>query len=298
MEDKKNIEIETDDYTKTESENYYSVNKTIINALASITERCSSHEQKNEKYYLDTGFNQLFMKKGDLIILASRPGIGKTSFGLSLIYQLSIKNNIPVGLVMPGNMDKARIGERLISFDTELTIRQINLNVEALEKIRKSSLQIYGRPFFIFNEPNCCFEQIKTSVIQMAMDKHIQLLIVDSFDYIQEIVDSDPKEYRNVFTSMLDKFKNLAASLHIPVILEIGLPCIEDEEIPALSHFKKYMIIPEKADMVLFLHRGCPLEYDAYQEAFLLIDKDSSGLKKTIPLYFYPPTGIFMNKDE
>ncbi len=260
-----------------------------------VIEYIEARYKSPDKDVLKTDSPYLYFEKDDLVVLASRPGMGKTAFVLSLISQLVLKKQIPVGFAVP-DWTEEEIGAKLLSINTGVPISKIRsgmLKVDDVKKIQEAAKQFFEAPFYLFNEPNCNFHAIKKQVINMAMENHIQLLIVDGFEYLQDIIDSDEKNYRITLTYLLSEFKRLSVELHIPIILVMDIPKSKNDNEPTLLDFRRYTIIPDRADKVLFLHRDRSKIYTKCQTAELIIAKDNCGREGTIGMDYYPITGKF-----
>lgn len=125
----------------------------------------------------------------------------------------------------------------------------------------------------------------------MVEQQKVEIIFVDSYEYLREVVDSDKDEYPSVHKELLEEYKQLAKELNIPIIMLMNLPCSDNVE-PSISDFKANMIIPRTADEVYFLHRDRIKDYGK-SEATLITGKNVNGLNPYIHLDFYPETGMF-----
>ena len=91
----------------------------------------------DENQYVATGFKDIYFKKGNLIILASRPCIGKTSLALNILLNIVTKKKKAVGYITCGEFDEADITRKLLGFSSEIPLQKIksaNLKVEEVKK--------------------------------------------------------------------------------------------------------------------------------------------------------------------
>lgn len=275
---------------------YSSAKDVMLEVVEYIERRIKGPENE---VLLETGFPYLSFQKEDLIVLASKPGIGKTNFVLSLISQLILDKQAPVALISP-ILPECEIGIRLVSINSGIHFAKVRsgmLGKEEVEKIQEIAGRLFESPFYIYNEPNCSLKNIKKKVIDFAMEKHIQLLIVDAFEYLQDLVDARESEYRTILTNLLREFRYLANELHIPIIITMNIPNFKSDLEPNLLDFKKYMIIPEEADKVVFLHRERNKTGFVKQDAKLIVAKNTSGPTGDISVRFYSSTGKFTCTD-
>lgn len=271
--------------------------KDVMLEVVKYIERCIKGP-KNESL-LETGFPYLSFQKEDLVVLASKPNIGKTNFVLSLISQLVLDKKTPVALISP-ILPECEIGIRLVSINSGIHLAKVRsgmLGKEEVEKIQDIAGRLFESPFYIYNEPNCSFKNIKKKAIELAMEKHIQLLIVDSSESLQDLVDTRESEYRTILTNLLREFSYLAIELHIPILITMNIPNYKSDLEPNLLDFKKYMVIPEEADKVIFLHRERNKTGFVKQDAKLIVAKNTSGPTCDISVRFYSSTGKFTCMD-
>ena len=111
---------------------------------------------------------------------------------------------------------------------------------------------------------------------------------------MEELVDADKKEYRQILGEILDEIKELAKDLKIPVILTMTLPDSDDESLPSLCDLKKYMIIPQKADKVIFIHRERLKQPCDFVPGRLIVAKNDEGGTGDVGLSYYPVTESFL----
>ncbi len=279
---------------------FTSIKNITVKTLSTLE---NMYDKQNVGKGLKTGFGWLEFQKDELIVLSGCPNVGKTALALSLIKQISIDNKTPTGLIVPGNFENVTLGQRLLSICSEVAIAKIRkamLNMDEFEKIKTASNRIYDSPICIFNEPNCNFQRLKESAIEMAEQQEVKLIIVDGFEFLEEIVDAENENYRWTLEAMLDRFKALAVKLQIPTVLTLDLPNYEYGYEPRLLDFKKYMVIPNKADKVLLIYREFRdlIENGFISYANLIVAKNESGPTGDIRLKFLPKTALFENNED
>ena len=247
------------------------------------------------------GFDYEDFQQGSLIVVSSRPAIGKTAFILSLLKKLSIESNIPTGLILPGTMDYYSLGNRLISMMSNIPLTKINccrLTTDEVTKIQEVAEDIYHKPFLVINEPNCSLDFLLSSAKLLVKEQKIKILVIDDIEYLEDIVDSNEKEYRLVLNKLLDEIKKLSEEINIPIVLTLTIPFRDDNNEPTIQDFKKYLAIPKKADKVMFIHRERTLDPDNNVEpAKIIIAKNELGRTKDLFLTFYKNTICFTDSE-
>ena len=262
---------------------YHTIKDSMLNTIEYVQ---SQYENENADFLL-TDFGNLKFHKGDLIILAGKNSIGKTAFVVSLINQLAIKNKKPVGITMPGMMDSIELCLRLISMNSEIPYHKFRsgmLTKDDFEKMKTITTPIYEAPVFTFRETNCHFDfSLDDAAKQMYEQNNIRLLIVDDFDYMNEYLNSP-----ECMEELLEKFKELAKELHIPILLVMNIPEEEEGIQSGLHSFRRNMIIPDKADMVLLLDREFNKDENDFCYAEIIVAKNEAGICQNIPMKLYP----------
>lgn len=104
---------------------------------------------KKESNFLKTGIPGFNISPKELIVLAGRPSIGKTGFALSLIDQLSVRNNILIAYLTTGVIGKEMFGQRLFSIGT--LVDKIKLKTKILDPVEKAAINSFGET--LYNSP-------------------------------------------------------------------------------------------------------------------------------------------------
>lgn len=270
------------------SEFYIPVKESVVKAIENIEKKFKTTDNLEEKY-LTTGIEGFNLHKGDFIVLGARSSIGKTTFALSLLSHLSVEQKIPTGYITCGDTDFGKVGQRFISIKSGVSYPKIRyglLNMDDVREIQNAASQIYESPLFIQDRPNIMFAELELTAIMMVQERNVQLIVIDSFEYLQEIVDAKKEEYRFVLENLLNEFKKMAKELKVPVVLLMNMPLSEDGAEPSLGDFSQYMIIPRLADSVMFLHRERCKSVDEIPEYKLIIAKNEEGFCCDINLRF------------
>lgn len=293
-----NLEISMFDFLKgkedqEDSDIYKSMKNIMVNTFESIDSRYKS--KTNNSDFIETGFCAIDFHRGDLIVIAARPSIGKTAFALSLANQIALHKKIPVGYISLGCTEETFIGGHLLSINSGVPMTKINsgmFKVSDVEKIQKSGELLWESPIYLMNEPNSSFDTFAWKTQLMIDENQVQLIIINGFELFEELVDSEKEEYRNNLESLLENLKKFAVEQHIPIILEIELPPAESDTEPSLQDFKKYMIIPSMADMIILLNRSKEKE----EEAQFHIVKNLNEWTGTVELSYNPRTMSFYKR--
>ncbi|WP_194848448.1 replicative DNA helicase [Candidatus Neptunochlamydia vexilliferae] len=249
--------------------------------------------QKHNKPFVDgvsTGYDALDRTIGgfgnsNLIIIASRPGMGKTALALNFAQKVS--KNHPVGIVSL-EMSSIQLYERMLSMESGVagdTIREGRTTGQEWKTIERVEPQISRLPIFI-QEGSCFLNDITAKIRHLKEEKGIKLLIID---YLQLIRGTGETRLVEISTITRD-LKNLAMELHIPIVCLAQLSRKVEERTnhrPLLSDLRESGSIEQDADVVTFLLR--PDYYDENDrpgEADLIIAKNRHGKTGEVALHF------------
>jgi len=258
---------------------------------------------------LATGFTDLDKKlsglqKSDLIILAARPAMGKTSLALDIARQIATNQKIPVG-IFSLEMSKDQLVDRVLSAQSGVDswkLRSGNLSSDGPENdftlLQEAMGNLSEAPLYIDDAGMVNILQMRAMARRLQAERGLGLLIVD---YLQ-LMDSSTKNYSAVqqVTEISRALKALAKELNVPVLALSQLSrAVESRtpSIPRLSDLRESGSIEQDADIVMFIYRE-----DKYLEnperrniAKIIIAKHRNGPVGEIELYFDENKTTFRN---
>ena len=197
------------------------------------------------------------LQRSDLIILAARPGMGKTAFALNLALHAAMQNNVPVGffsLEMPDEQLTHRILGNRARIDS-MRIRDGDLNDDELQTIVSTMSKLYDdSPIFIDDSSSLTVLELRGKARRMNLEHSIGLLFID---YLQLMNSSRRHDNRVQEITEITRFlKALARELNIPVVACAQLSrAAEENRDPRLSDLRESGSIEQDADVVIFLYK-------------------------------------------
>lgn len=262
---------------------------------------------------LTTGFPHLDAKlfglqPSDLIILAARPSLGKTSLALDIARNVALKEKAPVG-IFSLEMSKEQVVDRLISAESGVELWRIRtgrLNEEHFDLLHQGLERLSQAPIYIEDNSALNIMQIRTMARRLQAEKGLGLIVID---YLQLIT---PRESFNgsmvqQITEISRGLKALARELNVPILAVSQLSrAVEqrDHKIPRLSDLRESGSIEQDADVVLFIYRKDrdKLEEELTEEekntADIIIAKHRNGPLGTVKLKFIPEFTTFRTIEE
>ena len=247
------------------------------------------------------------LQKADLIILAGRPSLGKTSLALDFARNAAVLEKVPVG-IFSLEMSKQQLIERLISAESNVDLwrlRSGQISDEGkdndFERIGKALDRLSSAPLYIDDAASPNVLQIRTMARRLQAEKGLELLVID---YLQLMQGTGRVENRNQEVSEISRsLKNLARELNIPILAVSQLsraPEARTDQVPKLSDLRESGSIEQDADVVIFIYREDKVKKDSERKniAEIHIAKHRNGPTGKIELYFNENYTSFRNLDK
>ncbi len=198
----------------------------------------------------------------ELIILASRPGMGKTSFILSILRNAAIKFRLPTA-IFSLEMSSKQLLDRLISAEAEIDsekIRKGNLTSYEWAQLHFKIPVLQEAPIFVRDPLTLSISELRAECIQLKAQNNIQLVLIDHLQLISGYkTGGSSNNHEQETASILRALKNLARELDLPIIvlsqLSKAIEARGGEKRPQLSDLRESVPDEHHADMVLFLYR-------------------------------------------
>ncbi len=238
------------------------------------------------------------MQAGNLLVVAARPGVGKSSFVTNLARNVSVDAQQPVAMFSL-EMSRWEIGMRLLCAEARVPwdlIRNKRVAAEDWSRIAQAADTLHEAPLFIVDSGNVTLVDIRAKARRLAARRQgLGLIIVDYLQLMSHTrrVDNRQQEIAEISRGL----KMLAKELSIPVIAVSQLnrdPERRQDKRPQLSDLRESGAIEQDADVVMFIHRD---DADPAKKglADLIVAKHRNGPTDTIPLTFLPHLTQFRN---
>jgi len=262
------------------------------------------YQHKGETIGVPTGFLNLDkllggLQKSDLIIIAARPGMGKTSLMVSFALNAARKYNQRVA-IFSLEMSDEQLVQRLLSAETAIDSQRLrigNLREEEWPNFLQASARLSETMIFIDDTPSISAMQVRTKARRLYAEYGLDLLIVDYLQLMQGERHGDNRVQEISYLSR--SLKGLARELNIPVVVASQLSrAVEsrNDKRPLLSDLRESGSIEQDADIVMFIYRDDYYnpETDQQNIAEILISKHRNGPTGMVPLYFRKELAQFL----
>jgi len=243
-----------------------------------------------------TGFAELDdltngLHPGQLIIVAARPALGKSTLALDFARAASIKHDMPA-IIFSLEMGRSEIAMRLLSAESAVplqSMRKGTVDPRDWTTIASTRGRINDAPLYIDDSPNMTLVEIRAKCRRLKQRVGLKMVIID---YLQLMTSGKRVESRQQEVSEFSRaLKLLAKELQVPVIALSQLnrgPEQRADKMPALSDLRESGSLEQDADMVILLHRESAYEKDNPRagEADFIVAKHRNGPTKTVTVAF------------
>jgi replicative DNA helicase len=267
------------------------------------------HQEKGTFRGVPTGFHDLDnylagLQKSDLIVLAARPSLGKTSLALDIARHVAVKEKLPVG-VFSLEMSKHDLVDRLLAAQAGVDLWKLRtgrLSVDGFDndfsRIQEALGDLSEAPIFIDDAATMTVLQMRTMARRLQAEHKIGLLIVDYLQLIQptNAADSEVRQLTEISRSL----KALARELEAPILALSQFsraPESRPDQMPRLADLRGSGSIEQDADVVMFIYREDRVKKNSEKPniAEIIIAKHRNGPLGRAELYFNESHASFKN---
>jgi len=260
-----------------------------VQAKELITQVYGLIEQRQGKLItgLATGYHELDelmcgLQNGEMIIVAGRPSMGKTSLALNIAEHIGVVEKMPVA-IFSLEMGKQQLAERFLCSISEidsLKVRKGMLSTEDYEKLRQACGELYDVPIYIDDTSLLTPLELRAKARRLKSQHDLRCIVVD---YLQLMSGGAGRiESRQQEITVISRYiKALARELDIPVVVLSQLnrsPEGREDHRPRMSDLRESGSIEQDADVVLLLHRE---DYYRHSERLELSDKQGGTIRSS-----------------
>ena len=242
----------------------------IREVLSGAFERIDDlHKEKGKLRGVPTGFKQLDnllagLQKSDLVILAARPSVGKTSLALDIARHVAVREKVPVG-IFSLEMSKEQLVDRMLCAEANVDLwkmRTGNLSDRSdsqdFPRIGHAMGVLSEAPIYIDDQPGNNVMQIRTKARRLQAEHGLGLIVIDYLQLLESHSNKHGDNRVQEVAEMSRNLKGIARELNIPVLalsqLSRGVES-RKPSIPKLSDLRDSGSIEQDADVVMFIYR-------------------------------------------
>ena len=297
--------------------NYDKMSTLILQALNQIEEIKNKEDGLNG---VPSGFSELDRvtsgwQKSDLVILAARPGMGKTALVLSMARNTAVKFNIPVA-VFSLEMSSVQLVNRLIASESGIPtqkLRKGNLEDHEWIQLNQQITQLSEAPLFIDDTPALTIFELRAKSRRLVKNHGVQLVVIDYLQLMHAGNSIKNGNREQEISNISRSLKSIAKELNVPIIalsqLSRAVETRGGDKRPMLSDLRESGAIEQDADIVCFIYR--PEYYgftewpdtnpgqdpDCQGQGEIIVAKHRNGSLENIKLRFIPQLAKFTDLD-
>ncbi len=278
----------------------YTILGELLNETMEEIEAASG--RTDEMIGVPTGFIELDeltngLHPGQMIVVAARPAVGKSTLGIDIARAAAIKHNLTTA-VFSLEMSRTEITMRILSAEATIQLQDLRKGLKSQEqwnKLARIMGKISDSPLFIDDSPNMSLMEIRAKCRRLKQQHNLKMVIID---YLQLMSSGKKVESRQQEVAEFSRaLKLLAKELEVPVIAISQLnrgPEQRTDKRPQMSDLRESGSIEQDADVVILLHRDrSDPERDG--EADVIVAKHRNGPTKDIVLAFQGHYSRFNN---
>ncbi|HNQ12919.1 MAG TPA: replicative DNA helicase [Bacteroidia bacterium] len=290
--------------------NYQDIRQLVAKAIKNMEELASKNSTVTG---VESGFTDLDRltggwQKSDLIILAARPGMGKTAFALSLAYNAALSFNNPIG-IFSLEMADSQIANRFLSMTSGIggdKIRKGNLTEAELTVLNKKIGPLTEAPIFIDDNPALSVFELRAKARRLVHERQVKMIIIDYLQLMTSGIEGRNVNREQEISKISRSVKSIAKELEIPIIalsqLSRDVEKRGGNKRPQLSDLRESGAIEQDADMVIFLYRPDYYDLSSNHEDIqidegqteIIVAKNRHGKLDTVNVRFIPELTKFI----
>ena len=283
----------------------------VRDALSEAWERIDSlHKGTGNVRGISTGFEKLDnllsgLQKSDLVVLAARPSLGKTSLALDIARNAAVNFKTPVA-IFSLEMSTQQLVDRFIAAEAhvdlwKLRTGRLSETSNDFQRINDALSRLAEAPIYIDDAATSNVLQMRAMARRLQAETDLGLVVIDYLQLMQPRQASDSMVQQ--ITEISRSLKQLARELNVPVLALSQLSRAVEQRhppIPRLSDLRESGSIEQDADVVMFIYREDKVRKDSARPnvAEILVEKHRNGPTGKVELYFSPEKVSFSNLDE
>lgn len=268
------------------------------------------HKNKSKMRGVPTGFRDLDnilagLQPSDLVILAARPSMGKSTLAMNIAHHVATKEKSSV-LVFSLEMSKEQLVDRLLAAEAGIdawNIRTGNLSDQDFEKLGRAMGTLSEASIFIDDSPMATILEMRTKARREQQKRPLGLVVVDYLQLMSGTSRANSENRVQEISEISRGLKAIARELNVPVLALSQLSrSVENRnpQIPQLSDLRESGSIEQDADVVAFMYREDYYNPETDREHItdIFIKKHRNGPTGKIELYFNPERLQFLSIDK
>jgi replicative DNA helicase len=275
----------------------------------------STNFDKIEELYLNkgritgvpTGFTDLDgklsgLQKSDLVLVAARPSMGKSSFMMNIVQHAAVREKITTA-IFSLEMSKEQLTQRLLCAEALIDAHRLrigDINEDEWVKLARAMGPLSEAPIFIDDTPAISITEMRAKCRRLKLEHNLGLIVIDYLQLMQGKGNSESRQQE--ISEISRSLKALAREINVPVVSLSQLsraPEMRADHRPILSDLRESGAIEQDADVVMFLYRDDYYHPDSEKKNIgeVIIAKQRNGPTGTVELVWLGQFTKFVNKE-
>lgn len=255
-----------------------------------------------------TGFNDLDgklsgLQKSDLVLVAARPSMGKSSFMMNIVQHAAVREKVTTA-IFSLEMSKEQLTQRLLCAEALIDAHRLrigDINEDEWVKLARAMGPLSEAPIFIDDTPAISITEMRAKCRRLKLEHNLGLIVIDYLQLMQGKGNSDSRQQE--ISEISRSLKALAREINVPVVSLSQLsraPEMRADHRPILSDLRESGAIEQDADVVMFLYRDDYYHPDSEKKNIgeVIIAKQRNGPTGTVELVWLGQFTKFVNKEK
>ncbi|MHB1394454.1 MAG: replicative DNA helicase [Clostridia bacterium] len=280
--------------------------KNILNVNFDMIEQL--YLNKGKLTGVPTGFNDLDgmlsgLQKSDLVLIAARPSMGKSSFMMNIVQHAAVREKVTTA-IFSLEMSKEQLTQRLLCAEALIDAHRLrtgDINEDEWVKLARSMGPLSEAPIFIDDTPAISITEMRAKCRRLKLEHNLGLIVIDYLQLMQGKSNSDSRQQE--ISEISRSLKALAREINVPVVALSQLsraPEMRADHRPILSDLRESGAIEQDADVVMFLYRDEYYHPDSDKKNIgeVIIAKQRNGPTGNVELVWLGQFTKFVNKEK
>jgi replicative DNA helicase len=255
-----------------------------------------------------TGFTDLDAKlsglqKSDLVLVAARPSMGKSSFMMNIVQHAAVREKITTA-IFSLEMSKEQLTQRLLCAEALIDAHRLrigDINEDEWVKLARAMGPLSEAPIYIDDTPAISITEMRAKCRRLKLEHNLGLIVIDYLQLMQGKGNADSRQQE--ISEISRSLKALAREINVPVVSLSQLsraPEMRADHRPILSDLRESGAIEQDADVVMFLYRDEYYHPDSEKKNIgeVIIAKQRNGPTGTVELVWLGQFTKFVNKEK
>lgn len=280
--------------------NFYPIGEVAVEVMEQIGQLKASQGVTGVPTFRDLDTYLSGLQRSDLIILAARPGVGKTSMALNIAQNAAIKNGAVVA-IFSLEMPREQLVQRMLCTAARVDQGKVRGGMASKDDIQRLSRELgplCQAEIYIDDTPGVNVMELRSKCRKLKLEKRALDLIVVDYLQLMQSAGRRPENRQQEIAEISRSLKSLAKELDVPILAlsQLSRSAEKDKEQPSLIHLRESGALEQDADVVIFIHRKRDQENEEEDGLMeIIVAKHRNGPTGAVKMVFLSQFTAFEN---